>query len=1085
MLQFIFGHAASGKTYEIVNRVSDCVKNGIQPVVLVPEQFSFEFEKQILRTLGDSGAQRVSVLSFSRLCDEIERTVGGICGKTLSDADKLILMKRAIVNAAPQLKVWKKYIHSTGFAQCMVDTISEFKLNAVDSDDLFSAAEHADGTLALKLLDISQIFSCYNAFVSERFIDPTDRLTKLYNYLEDNRFFEDKTVFIDSFSGFTGQQYKIIDRVFSQCRNVTVSLNGDLFDAGKYGIFSNVKKTERRLRSIASSHGIKILSDIVLPNSRYKTPDLVNLEQLMSSGKYKDNFRSQNIHICRADTVYDEAEFVARNIRETVRTKGLRYSDFVVIARDTDAYASALTAACKRNGISCFMDSRTPLCSTPPAAALLAAVDVARGITTESVLRFHKSGMALLDTDELSILENYAYLWSVEGNDWCREWDMDSRGFVRDSEALHKTPFSCGDINKLRKRAILPLLKFRKNFNGNARNMICSIMSLFDDCHAYDAFSAIYKKYKESGNTTLADATRQSWDIIVGILDSITDCFGDSEITSAEFCDSLCAAISLETIGVTPQLLDEVTFGAADRIRPSRPKYAFIMGANQGVFPRTVTGSGVFCNNERSRLIELGINIPDKTIDGAVDEEFLVYTNACCPSSGLFISYCAVLPDGTSASPSAFVETIAEKFKINVVPEPDAVGKNNLPQTLHSAFSEFCRRLSYDPAGAAVIYDAIKDDGGIKQRVQDVLDSVERPVFSIAPSTARRLFGDHLRMSPSRFDNFNRCRFMFFCRDGLKVSRLQPAEFNAMQRGTIVHYVLQNVINEYGKSVCKLDSDEISAAVDRLINLYLDGISGYRSIETPRLKYLVSTISRSLKYVVGRLALEFSQSDFEPVKCELYIGEGGDIPEIHIPAQDGGELILGGIVDRLDRWNGYIRIIDYKTGHREFRLPDILFGQNMQMLIYLYAVSRDEKYGGMPAGIFYMPSARSRGGTARNRRMNGMMPADEELVRAMDKENSGEFVPHLGKTFSESFIPNAKDFDKIFKFIELELNSAAKNIYRGDMTANPVDGIDSPACKYCDFASICRIEKDEIPAISRCTNSEVLRQIERQVGVDD
>ena len=59
MLQFILGRASSGKTYQIIQKIAECVQSGESPILLVPEQFSFESEKNILDALGDSGAQRV------------------------------------------------------------------------------------------------------------------------------------------------------------------------------------------------------------------------------------------------------------------------------------------------------------------------------------------------------------------------------------------------------------------------------------------------------------------------------------------------------------------------------------------------------------------------------------------------------------------------------------------------------------------------------------------------------------------------------------------------------------------------------------------------------------------------------------------------------------------------------------------------------------------------------------------------------------------------------------------------------------------------------------------------------------------
>ena len=87
MLKFIFGRPASGKTYNVLNTVKKLAESGKNTVLIVPEQFSFESERAVLKTLGDKAALNVSVMSFSRLCDEVGREVGGIAGVTLTEAD--------------------------------------------------------------------------------------------------------------------------------------------------------------------------------------------------------------------------------------------------------------------------------------------------------------------------------------------------------------------------------------------------------------------------------------------------------------------------------------------------------------------------------------------------------------------------------------------------------------------------------------------------------------------------------------------------------------------------------------------------------------------------------------------------------------------------------------------------------------------------------------------------------------------------------------------------------------------------------------------------------------------------------------
>ncbi len=1079
MLQFILGRASSGKTYTITQKFVESITLGENPVLLVPEQFSFESEKNILDAIGDSAAQNVSVINFSRLCNEIERVAGGVCGESITDADRVILMKRAIKHCKDDLLRFKKYANSSSFARLMIESIGEFKMNFISAEELRDAANDIDEEqLRLKLIDTALIYENYDAVISEKFIDNTDQLTKLYYALENHRYFENKTVFIDSFKGFSGQQYKILERIISQAKSVTVTLADNPDDTRELGLFSNIKRVKNRITAIARKFAVDVADDVILSDKHYFSDELSRLEDFMATGKTDFVGKSNDIVICRADSIYSEADFVARNIRRLVREKGVRYSDFVIIARDTAPYEDALDNACKKNNISCFIDKRIQLINLPTAVAVLAAANTAKSFCTENILSFHKSGINLLSIDEITTLENYAYLWNVDGSLWQKEWTMDPDGFAADGELSQVKKDRLAVINKLRKKAIEPLETLKKDFCGTAQDMSRALANLMIETNAAEHLKALSKQY----NDVYRDAIKQSWDSVMKILNSLSVCFGSAEISKFEFCEALKTALTLETVGLIPQMIDEAIFGAADRIRPSRPKYAFIMGANQGLFPRVQQNGGLFANAEREKLISIGLEIPDKTYSLAVDEECLLYSNVCCATHGVFISYATSI-GGSESEASSFVNDIKNKFSCTVFDEPSSLHENNLPETEEDAFSWLCAGLSCENEDTQTLIKSL-DDSQISYRIDAVSQSLEHIKHTISEDTARELFGNRLTMSPSKFDTFSRCRFMYFCRYGLRAQSLQVAEFNAMQRGTVVHYVLERAVVDYGKGLSELNKTEISDLVDTYIKDYLDSVVGYNDIQTPYLKYLISTIKRTLKYVVERLALEFAQSDFEPVKCELKIGYDGDLPEIKIPIDDETTLELTGMIDRLDKWNGYIRIIDYKTGHRDFKLPDILFGQNMQMLIYLYAVARSEQFGGRTAGIFYMPASRDKTDTKSARRMNGLIAADEKLVTAMDKENKGEFVPKFSeKSPSDSFI-NEEDFAKIFDFIENKLKRTGAAIYSGDVVADPVDGLDSGACKYCEYKNVCRLGDAPHKRVPKLTNDEVIKEIERQVTED-
>ena len=239
-------------------------------------------------------------------------------------------------------------------------------------------------------------------------------------------------------------------------------------------------------------------------------------------------------------------------------------------------------------------------------------------------------------------------------------------------------------------------------------------------------------------------------------------------------------------------------------------------------------------------------------------------------------------------------------------------------------------------------------------------------------------------------------------------------------------------------------------------------------------------MTETLEYLCGRLAEEFKQSDFKPEKCELVIGREG-IPSPTVSVDDDVSVEVSGVVDRLDRYAGYVRVIDYKSGTRDFKLPDVLVGQNMQMLIYLYAVCKDKTYGGEPAGVFYMHAALPYENTAKARRMSGFMPEEEKLITAMDKSGKGEFIPQTASRATKTGA-TVEDFGDIFKFIELKLKQAGRDISSGRFVAAPVDGREKKACEYCEFASVCRIEDETRERAGKFSGPEVISEIKRQVS---
>jgi len=100
---------------------------------------------------------------------------------------------------------------------------------------------------------------------------------------------------------------------------------------------------------------------------------------------------------------------------------------------------------------------------------------------------------------------------------------------------------------------------------------------------------------------------------------------------------------------------------------------------------------------------------------------------------------------------------------------------------------------------------------------------------------------------------------------------------------------------------------------------------------------------------------------FTPMGHEINFGINGDIPPIVIELEDGERIYLEGRIDRVDILNdeegNYVKIIDYKSGSKDFSLSDVYYGFQIQLIVYLDAIlSSEEKKHKVevhPGGIFY------------------------------------------------------------------------------------------------------------------------------------
>ncbi len=1085
MVKLLFGRARSGKSFRIISEISELCKLNKDCVLIVPEQFTLESERQLLRAL-ETKAVSVPVYSFTRLASTVSDICGGDAGRIASDSDRVVLMSRAVEEVRPMLKFWQNRKTTTEFCTQLITAINELKTCAAGSKELELAAEKiSSGRLKSKAEDLCLIFNAYTALLNNRFIDPIDDLTRLYENLQSCDFFKGKNVFFDSFKGFTGQQYRIISRIIETADNCTFAFAGDANIGDKLNIFAPVNLAARKIVSLCREVGVECQYNETVGEPRFSAPALYSLEKLLYNGE-KPDCAANNIEICACRDVNDEAVFAATKIRNLVRKKGYRYRDFVVIARDADMYSAAIETQFSKNGIPVFIDKRYPAASLPLMIFAHRALKCVQSLNTKNILGFLKSGLTELTPDEVSTLENYVFVWKIEGKRWLKDWTMDPEGLKsREESERQKTAAKIAELNALRKKAIAPLTKLRDELHGGPEQMGKAVFKLVEREKCAAKLKKMVAEFEASGEPDLADITRQSWDCFVEILDSTVNCAENESIN--DFISIFESALSFATLGRIPQHLDEVVFGSADRIRPSRPKIVFVLGLNRGVFPAVSGTSGVFTRRERAELIRCDLPLPDRTINAVLEESYLVYSSVCCASDRVYLSYSAASGGEYSREPSRVVEQIIDSFDGICLNKFEELSKSDdfLPETPSAAFS----RLAGVSDDGGVLYESISKALDITEYsgAVNALQSFDVGAKqSISSDTAEKVYGNNISVSATSFDIFNRCRFSYFCKYGLNAKVLRPAEIDVAQKGLIVHFVLEKMFNRFGKEISSLPKDAVQKEVSLLIKEYVSSICGTEEIDDPKFNFTLKTIETIICEIVLHLGGEFAQSLFEPVACELGIGPDEEILPPEIPLENGGKAVVRGSVDRLDKFNDYIRIVDYKTGSKKFKLGDIIHGLNMQMLLYLYCVVSSERFSGSkPAGILYLPARRSLQGENKLC-MSGVILSDNEIAAAMERDNEGKYIPKYSDASSDkdNFLTE-DEFQKIFAHLDDLLKQMGNEILKGDVSINPTDGLESDACKYCDYAAICRLSDTDHIKASKLSKAEVMKRISKEESGDE
>jgi len=1054
-------------------------------ILLVPEQDSFAHERAMLELLGERGAGAVEVLSFTRLGDALFRAFGGQAGRGIHDSQRALCMALALEAARDRLERFSKA--DERMVPALLRLRRELSVSGVTPEEFRAASLLLNKS---KLVELSEILQIYDALLAERFGGAGDAMQNLREQMETPRgrsYFAGRVIAADAFLGFTPQELKVLGALLEQAGAVYVTLTLDqLYESeeddapeGTSGVFAHTRRTAAQLRRLAQQANVPVATPVVLSDMPrfFENPALADLEQALAGAAHDNTAQPCELFAC--GDIEAECACAARNIKRLLREGGLRCRDIAVLARDTETYARPLYAALRRAGVPVFEDRRQPVAGQPLLRLVAAALEIAaEGFTPDAVMRWLKADLTGMEDTDIAALENYALLWRVRGSAWLRDWTAHPQGLGQaGSEASNR---ELDRLNYLRRQAIEPLARFREEMRDcTGLSGASALDALLQEMQVPAALRQQKAALEENGRPAEALELGRVWELCMAMLDQLAETIGEQPVGAQRFASLFALSLSYQTLGELPQCLDAVTFGAADRARLPSPRAVFVLGFNDGVFPRNPSREGLINDRERAQLEQLELILRDRAPEQLAMERLIVYRSLTAARESLYVSWALRNAAGEELRPCSWVRWLREHFKSLRVCDYQLLPPEERLEGESEGFALLCETYGDNSA----LHGALQDYFWSKEDYAPRLLALERAVnakpeaLAISEEAARALYRGGRDLSPSRVESYARCAFRYFCQYGLKARPQRTADFDPLLRGSALHAALERVLRLHGV-------DNLLAMPPPLRRTHMDAcMDEYAAKCFPagalpaRVTYLYRRLHDIAAQVLERLLAEFSVSQFRPVAYELLISNDADVKPHEITLPGGDILRLGGKADRVDcaEVNGrrYFRVVDYKTGGKEFSLGDIFDGLGLQMLVYLFALWESEAPGfaeALPAGVLYeqardpvlsgqsrdMPPGEVERQKQARTRADGFILEDADVLLAMEAGGPGLYLPaKMGKHGPERNVLSLAQMGKLRHAADGVLAEMAGKMRGGAIPAVPLRGEKSSPCDNCEYQAVC------------------------------
>ncbi len=1052
----------------VLSGVNGALKEQRPCVLLVPEQYTLQAERDLIEDLNLKGLLTISVLSPSRLNQRVFDLAGANERVRLDSKGRRVAVARALAVQRENLQYYRRAADKMGFISAMGDLLSSFKDEGITREELQEAARQAgDSVMGMKLHDMALVMDTYEQFLSGRFADQADVLGDMLHRLPDSGLAADASIIVYGFDYLTAPLRQTVLALAQNAHSVEVLLVAGNQQDIDGDAFAPVLHSLNQLTKEATDRGIswqrRDMGDVPLEAPQ----DIQHLEKHFLAFKRPPyEGQAQSVRLLAAPTPYAEAEYAAQQVKQAL-LGGMPPEKIVVLAGGMQQYGSLLQNRMEAYGVPVYLSVMTH----GAVRLLLGALRcVTSSYQTEEVEEIIRSGFSPLSEQEGWQLRAYAQAYGIRGRLW-------------------RAPFTRGgeeekaQAEQLRQKLIVPVESLHQVLKKarDAAQSIEGVLAFLEDVGAYETMESMEQRLLEENMLAEASQSRQVWKKLMETFEQLHLLLGEERIPLGRFAKWLEAALEETEVSALPPRSGCVQLGEIGNLLPHNPQFVLMLGLNDGLLS---TQDVLLSDKEQDMAADslnrkLGLNAREKERLRLLD----IWKALSSPTEKLLLSYALSQEDGTVLRPLSQMKALRALLPY-VTQEGGAFfsAETAWPLAPSPALSRLANMMKEEnlPDIWRQAWTYLQGEDEWKNKADMVLSAArgEEPPRFLPQAEAYQLF-DTDTLSASRMESHARCPFMHFVDYGLRPEKSREWKVERQDAGSFYHEAMEafSYLAARHGGWPDIDKQECQRLMEAALKPLTQDWENRPYGDSPRAKASSRRYVDACQRMAWTLTKGMQQSMFRVEQAEMSFGGQGGLAPIVLTLPDGSHVKVTGKMDRVDscekEGQQYLRVVDYKSGKSYFDPTDVYAGLQLQLLIYLQALL-EEYPGAIPAGLFYQkvddPLIREDGDISdqqaedaitKELRLKGLVLKDAEVFRMMD---SGDPPVSLGRMFKADGEPYAnaplvsrEELDALLLFAREKAIEIAQSIRAGNIQAAPAtDKQGNGPCSYCEYAGICR-----------------------------